>query len=181
MGSLNNRWYNGLPIHAELSPVTDFREACCRQYEMGCGYVHAHTHTDTHTHTHTHLCASFLVHATYCFHAVSAQEEVSATSCTSNPSPETSSEWYHSLTYYLLAPSTSYHTHKPSLAHLHTHSRYLYPRKNYHRKFSRSRSRSPGPGPGRRYSTLHTVHAHYILSACVTSLDSRSRSPRRRR
>ena len=33
--SLNNRWYNGLPIHAELSPVTDFREACCRQYEMG--------------------------------------------------------------------------------------------------------------------------------------------------
>ena len=32
---LNNRWYNGLPIHAELSPVTDFREACCRQYEMG--------------------------------------------------------------------------------------------------------------------------------------------------
>ena len=32
---LNNRWFNGLPIHAELSPVTDFREACCRQYEMG--------------------------------------------------------------------------------------------------------------------------------------------------
>ena len=31
---LNNRWFNGLPIHAELSPVTDFREACCRQYEM---------------------------------------------------------------------------------------------------------------------------------------------------
>lgn len=33
--SLNNRWFNGQPIHAELSPVTDFREACCRQYEMG--------------------------------------------------------------------------------------------------------------------------------------------------
>uniref|UniRef100_A0A3P9HWX2 U2 small nuclear RNA auxiliary factor 1 n=1 Tax=Oryzias latipes TaxID=8090 RepID=A0A3P9HWX2_ORYLA len=33
---LNNRWFNGQPIHAELSPVTDFREACCRQYEMGC-------------------------------------------------------------------------------------------------------------------------------------------------
>jgi len=32
---LNNRWFNGRPIHAELSPVTDFREACCRQYEMG--------------------------------------------------------------------------------------------------------------------------------------------------
>ena len=39
--SLNNRWYNGLPIHAELSPVTDFREACCRQYEMGYA---THTH-----------------------------------------------------------------------------------------------------------------------------------------
>lgn len=33
--ALNNRWFNGRPIHAELSPVTDFREACCRQYEMG--------------------------------------------------------------------------------------------------------------------------------------------------
>uniref|UniRef100_A0A3Q0T3Z3 U2 small nuclear RNA auxiliary factor 1 n=1 Tax=Amphilophus citrinellus TaxID=61819 RepID=A0A3Q0T3Z3_AMPCI len=32
---LNNRWFNGQPIHAELSPVTDFREACCRQYEIG--------------------------------------------------------------------------------------------------------------------------------------------------
>uniref|UniRef100_A0A915HFX3 Uncharacterized protein n=1 Tax=Romanomermis culicivorax TaxID=13658 RepID=A0A915HFX3_ROMCU len=32
---VNNRWFNGEPIHAELSPVTDFREACCRQYEMG--------------------------------------------------------------------------------------------------------------------------------------------------
>jgi len=32
---LNNRWFSGRPIHAELSPVTDFREACCRQYEMG--------------------------------------------------------------------------------------------------------------------------------------------------
>lgn len=32
---LNNRWFNSQPIHAELSPVTDFREACCRQYEMG--------------------------------------------------------------------------------------------------------------------------------------------------
>ncbi|XP_068930446.1 splicing factor U2AF 35 kDa subunit-like isoform X2 [Petaurus breviceps papuanus] len=32
---LNNRWFNGQPIHAELSPVTDYREVCCRQYEMG--------------------------------------------------------------------------------------------------------------------------------------------------
>ena len=44
---LNNRWYKGQPIHAELSPVTDFREACCRQYEMGectrggfCNFMH---------------------------------------------------------------------------------------------------------------------------------------------
>ncbi|KFD47022.1 hypothetical protein M513_12104 [Trichuris suis] len=35
---LNTRWFGGMPIYAELSPVTDFREACCRQYEMGdCG------------------------------------------------------------------------------------------------------------------------------------------------
>uniref|UniRef100_A0A3Q2VY41 U2 small nuclear RNA auxiliary factor 1 n=1 Tax=Haplochromis burtoni TaxID=8153 RepID=A0A3Q2VY41_HAPBU len=44
---LNNRWFNGQPIHAELSPVTDFREACCRQYEIGectrggfCNFMH---------------------------------------------------------------------------------------------------------------------------------------------
>lgn len=35
MNELNNRWFGGRPIYAELSPVTDFREACCRQYEMG--------------------------------------------------------------------------------------------------------------------------------------------------
>jgi splicing factor U2AF subunit len=28
--SLNSRWYAGRPIYSELSPVTDFREACCR-------------------------------------------------------------------------------------------------------------------------------------------------------
>ena len=32
---LNNRWFGGRPIYAELTPVTDFREACCRQYETG--------------------------------------------------------------------------------------------------------------------------------------------------
>uniref|UniRef100_A0A6B2G0H6 Splicing factor U2AF 26 kDa subunit (Trinotate prediction) n=1 Tax=Myxobolus squamalis TaxID=59785 RepID=A0A6B2G0H6_MYXSQ len=44
---LNNRWYNGQPIFAELSPVTDFREACCRQYEQRectrggfCNFMH---------------------------------------------------------------------------------------------------------------------------------------------
>lgn len=43
----NNRWFNGQPIIAELSTVTDFREACCRQYEMGectrggfCNFMH---------------------------------------------------------------------------------------------------------------------------------------------
>uniref|UniRef100_A0A2R9CI19 C3H1-type domain-containing protein n=1 Tax=Pan paniscus TaxID=9597 RepID=A0A2R9CI19_PANPA len=44
---LYNRWFNGQPIHTELSPVTDFREACCSQYEMGectrggfCNFMH---------------------------------------------------------------------------------------------------------------------------------------------
>lgn len=47
MIDVNNRWYNGQPIYAELSPVTDFRESCCRQYEMGectrggfCNFMH---------------------------------------------------------------------------------------------------------------------------------------------
>ena len=61
--ALNNRWFGGRPVYAELSPVTDFREACCRcsndstrrfyifpkfrQYEMGectragfCNFMH---------------------------------------------------------------------------------------------------------------------------------------------
>ncbi|MCP9257977.1 U2 small nuclear RNA auxiliary factor 1 [Dirofilaria immitis] len=39
--------FNGSPVYAELSPVTDFREACCRQYELGgcnkgafCNFMH---------------------------------------------------------------------------------------------------------------------------------------------
>uniref|UniRef100_A0A2K5IDM7 C3H1-type domain-containing protein n=1 Tax=Colobus angolensis palliatus TaxID=336983 RepID=A0A2K5IDM7_COLAP len=47
MIDLNNRCFNGQPIHVELSPVTDFREACCLQYEMGectqggfCNFMH---------------------------------------------------------------------------------------------------------------------------------------------
>lgn len=47
MEGLNNRWFGGRPISAELSPVTDFREACCRQYETGncsksgfCNFMH---------------------------------------------------------------------------------------------------------------------------------------------
>jgi len=44
---LNDRWYAGRPLYAELSPVTDFREACCRQNENGecnrggfCNFMH---------------------------------------------------------------------------------------------------------------------------------------------
>jgi len=45
--NLNQRWYAGRPLYAELSPVTDFREACCRQNENGecnrggfCNFMH---------------------------------------------------------------------------------------------------------------------------------------------
>ena len=35
---LSNRFYDGRPIRPEFSPVTDFREAACRQYETShCG------------------------------------------------------------------------------------------------------------------------------------------------
>jgi splicing factor U2AF subunit len=44
---LNDRWFAGRPVVAELSPVTDFREACCRQYEQSectrggfCNFMH---------------------------------------------------------------------------------------------------------------------------------------------
>ncbi|KAE8211375.1 hypothetical protein CF327_g4869 [Tilletia walkeri] len=47
VNSLNDRWYNKLPLFAELSPVTDFREACCRQNETNecnrggfCNFMH---------------------------------------------------------------------------------------------------------------------------------------------
>lgn len=33
--NLNNRWFGGHPIYAELSPVVDFRDAVCRQHENG--------------------------------------------------------------------------------------------------------------------------------------------------
>ena len=35
MDSLNGRYYAGKVIMAEFSPVTDFREAKCRQYTEG--------------------------------------------------------------------------------------------------------------------------------------------------
>ncbi|KAI3386808.1 hypothetical protein SNEBB_000734 [Seison nebaliae] len=34
VNELNKRWFDGNVIYAELSPVTDFGEACCRQYEL---------------------------------------------------------------------------------------------------------------------------------------------------
>jgi len=44
---LNKRFYAGRPLYAELSPVTDFREACCRQHEISecnrggfCNFMH---------------------------------------------------------------------------------------------------------------------------------------------
>jgi splicing factor U2AF subunit len=33
--NLNDRWYAMRPLLVELSPVSDFRESCCRQNEMG--------------------------------------------------------------------------------------------------------------------------------------------------
>ncbi|SPO28299.1 related to splicing factor U2AF 35 kd subunit [Ustilago trichophora] len=45
--ALNDRWYDGKPLFAELSPVTDFQEACCRQNETDecnrggfCNFMH---------------------------------------------------------------------------------------------------------------------------------------------
>uniref|UniRef100_A0A224XXI7 Putative u2 snrnp splicing factor small subunit n=1 Tax=Panstrongylus lignarius TaxID=156445 RepID=A0A224XXI7_9HEMI len=44
---LNNRWFGGKPIYAELSPVTDFKGACCSKYKFGtcnrqsyCNFLH---------------------------------------------------------------------------------------------------------------------------------------------
>lgn len=35
VNELNNRWFNGRLVYVELFSVIDFREVCCRQYEMG--------------------------------------------------------------------------------------------------------------------------------------------------
>lgn len=47
MGSAQGRFYMGRPILVEFSPVTDFREATCRQYEENtctrggyCNFMH---------------------------------------------------------------------------------------------------------------------------------------------
>lgn len=48
LDSFNYRWYGGRLVYCELSPVTDFREACCRQHESKecsrggfCNFIHA--------------------------------------------------------------------------------------------------------------------------------------------
>ena len=47
VSSINKRFYAGRPLYAEFSPVTDFRESCCRQFEVGectrggvCNFMH---------------------------------------------------------------------------------------------------------------------------------------------
>lgn len=47
VADLNKRWYAGRPVYAELSPVSDFKEASCRQFEMSecnrggyCNFMH---------------------------------------------------------------------------------------------------------------------------------------------
>lgn len=47
MNDLNNRWFDGRAIYAELSPVTDFHEACCQQYQMG-SVINRHTQSTSH-------------------------------------------------------------------------------------------------------------------------------------
>ena len=36
LNAMNGRYYQGRPIRCEFSPVTDFRESTCRQYEERC-------------------------------------------------------------------------------------------------------------------------------------------------
>lgn len=45
--NLNNRWFDGKPVYAELSTVTTFSDAGCRKYEIGtcdrggfCNFMH---------------------------------------------------------------------------------------------------------------------------------------------
>ena len=43
--ALNDRWVDGRPIQAELCPITDFRDACCRQYRKVGHDCHARAST----------------------------------------------------------------------------------------------------------------------------------------
>lgn len=45
--TLNQEWFNGRPVHSDLSPVTDFSDARCRAYDTNscergemCNYMH---------------------------------------------------------------------------------------------------------------------------------------------
>lgn len=45
--TLNQEWFNGRPVHSDLSPVTDFADARCRAYDTNscergemCNYMH---------------------------------------------------------------------------------------------------------------------------------------------
>lgn len=45
--NLNSRWFDGRPVYCELSPVTNFKEACCRQHDThecnrggACNFIH---------------------------------------------------------------------------------------------------------------------------------------------
>lgn len=46
--NFSSRWYNGRPVYCELSPVSDFRDATCRQHDTrscerggNCNFMHA--------------------------------------------------------------------------------------------------------------------------------------------
>lgn len=48
LDNFSTRWYDGRPVYCELSPVTDFKEACCRQHDSNecsrggyCNFIHA--------------------------------------------------------------------------------------------------------------------------------------------
>ena len=44
VAELNNRWFGGRPIYAELTPVTDFKEACCsKSWRLGIQSLKAKT------------------------------------------------------------------------------------------------------------------------------------------
>lgn len=50
---LNQQWFDGRPVHCELSPVENFGEAVCRAHDTNscnrgdkCNYMHVHTQND---------------------------------------------------------------------------------------------------------------------------------------
>lgn len=90
----------------------------------------------------------------------SALGEGSATSCISSPSQENCSELHILYLFHVGVLHIGFDLPSPFLFS----SRYIYPRKTYHRKFSRSRSRSRSP---RRYP-----HCTYIYACEQNSISS---------